>query len=301
MGRQPLRPPGSTPAAPASGPAPAAQDVLQALAQVMAPLLRLLLASGADYSRLSAELKPLFIEQACLELHRHGQRLTDSAISVLSGVHRKDVRAWRKGGLGQRIAQEVSPAAQLFARWLASPTLCDAQGAPRALPRLGSVDSFEALARMVTQDVHPFTLLGELLRLGLVGIEPRDGQDWVVPNPEGFVPAPGSRELIELFGANVADHARTAVGNLLGEGPLMEQSVFASGLSAQSTAQLSELARRLWVQARRQMISEASRLYESDRGRADANRRMRFGAYYWEQAERVQTPDAARHDEEDAA
>ena len=295
MGRLPLRPHGAAARAPAAPPAP---EVLRALGQVLAPLVRLLLASGVDYTRLSAELKPLFIEQARLELARHAQRPTDSAISVLSGVHRKDVRAWREGGLHLRIAQEVSPPAQLFAHWLADPRLCDPQGRPQALPRLGPEPSFEALARSVTQDVHPFTLLGELLRLGLVQIEARDGQDWVVPHSEGFVPAPGSRELVELFGANVADHAASAVANLLGQGPFMEQSVFASGLTPESARQLGELARNLWMNARRQMIGEASRLYEADRGRVDATRRMRFGSYYWAEAQDAGDAADARDDPE---
>ena len=292
MGRSPLRPPET---AAGETPAPPAQDVLRALSQVLAPLVRLLLASGIDYTRLSAELKPLFIEQARLELLRHGQRQTDSAISVLSGVHRKDVRAWRDGALQQRAAHEASASSQLFARWLASESLCDEHGRPRALPRVGARDSFEALARAVTQDVHPFTLLGELLRLGLARIEQRDGDDWVVPKIDGYVPAPGSRELVELFGSNVADHAATSVANLLGEGPRVEQSVFADGLSAESTAHLGELARALWIQARRQMIREASRRFEADRGRADATHRMRFGAYYWAQP---QDPQAAAPDDD---
>ena len=292
MGRSPLRPP-ETAAGETS--APPAQDVLRALAQVLAPLVRLLLASGIDYTRLSVELKPLFIEQARLELLRHGQRQTDSAISVLSRVHRKDVRAWRDGALQQRAAHEASASSQLVARWLASESLCDEHGRPRALPRLGAQDSFEALARAVTQDVHPFTLLGELLRLGLVHIEQRDGEDWVLPKADGYVPAAGSRELVELFGSNVADHAATAVANLLGEGPRVEQSVYADGLSAQSAARLGELARTLWTQARRQMIREASRCFEADRGRADATHRMRFGAYYWAQPQGPEAP-ADGHD-----
>ncbi len=291
MGRPPLRPP---PAGSGHAPVPPAPEVLRALGQVLGPLVRLLLASGIDYSRLSVELKPVFIEQARAELRRHGQRETDSAVSVLSGVHRKDVRSWREGAMGQRIAAEVSPIAQLFARWLGSAALCDSEGRPRALPRLGAQDSFEALARSVTQDVHPFTLLGELLRLGLVRVVQRDAQDWVEPNAEGFVPAPGSRELLELFGANVADHASTAVANLLGQTPQLEQSVFASGLSPESAAQLAQLARSLWAQARRQMIAEASRLYEADRGRADARQRMRFGAYYWSEGDEQAAPGDAQ-------
>ena len=76
-------------------PLPPADELLRALGSVLAPLLRLLLASGLDYTRLAAQLKPLFIEQARLELLRTRKIDTDSAISLLSGVHRKDVRELR--------------------------------------------------------------------------------------------------------------------------------------------------------------------------------------------------------------
>ena len=259
---------------------PPADEVLRALGAVLAPVLRLLLATGVDYTRLAAEIKPLILEQARLELLRRGQRDTDSALSALSGVHRKDVRAWRDGSLGGRIAQELSVSSQVFARWVQDPLYRDRRRRPKALPRLGPEPSFETLARSVTQDVHPHTVLNELLRLGLVGVRTSKGQEIVVPNRDGFVPPPGSREVLELFGANLSDHATAAVDNVLGQPPSLEQSVFAEGITAESAKTLRQVARRLWAQVRSEMIAEASRHYAADRRRDDANHRMRFGAYY---------------------
>ena len=289
MGRppRPLPAPRST-----AQPLPAADDVLQALQAVLAPLVRVLLASGIDYTRLAAELKPLFVEQARLELLRGGQRDTDSAISALSGVHRKDIRNWRRDGLSGRIAQEVSVSSQVFARWTQDPQYRDRSRRPRALPRSGPAPSFDTLARTVTQDVHPYTILTELLRLGLVQVQKIKGVETVVPHREGFVPPAGSRELLELFGANLSDHASAAVGNLLGAAPMLEQSVYAQGITEESAAALAELARKLWAQARAEMIAEATRRYDADRERDDATCRMRFGAYFWapleEQAARLE-------------
>lgn len=262
---------------------PPAGEVLRALNSVIAPLARLLLASGLDYTRLIAELKLVFIEQARLELLRSGQADTNSAISLLSGVHRKDVREWRENRLGARIALGVSLSSQVFARWVQDPLYRDRRKRPKALPRTGAEPSFETLARSVTQDVHPYTVLNELIRLGLVNIEARKGKEYVVPNREGFVPPAGSRELFELFAGNLSDHASTAVANLLGNSPLLEQSVFAEGITRESAAHLGELARKLWSQARSEMIAEASRRYEADRHCADATYRARFGAYFSEQ------------------
>jgi hypothetical protein len=216
-----------------------------------------------------------------LELLRNGQRDTDSAISALSGVHRKDVREWRQNGLSGRIAQELSISSQVFARWVQDPLYRDRRKRPKALPRLGAEPSFDTLARSVTQDVHPYTVLTELMRLGLVQVQTHKGVEMVVPHRDGFVPPPGSREILELFGANLADHAAAAVGNLLGQRPRLEQSVFAEGITPESAEALGELARKLWAQARSEMVAEATRRFEADQGRDDATSRLRFGTYFW--------------------
>jgi hypothetical protein len=280
MGRQPRHLP---PNKPPEHAVPPADEVLRTLGSVLTPLVRLLLASGLDYTRLVAELKPLFIEQARLELKRGGQADTNSAISLLSGVHRKDVREWRENGLGVRIAQGVSMSSQVFARWVQDPLYRDRRKRPKPLLRSGGAASFDALARSVTQDVHPYTVLTELIRLGLVSIEKRKGKEYVVPNRDGFIPPAGSRELLELFAGNLSDHASAAVVNLLGGPPRLEQSVFAEGITRKSAEELGELARKFWSQARSELIAEASRRYTADRHRADATYRARIGAYYWEQ------------------
>jgi len=262
---------------------PPGEDVLRTLGSVLTPLVRLLLASGLDYTRLAAELKPLFIEQARLELLRTGQSDTNSAISLLSGVHRKDVREWRENGLATRISQELSMSSRVFARWVHDPLYRDRRKQPKPLPRRGSVPSFETLARSVTRDVHPYTVLTELIRLGLVKIEERKGEEFAVPKREGFVPPAGSREILELFGGNLSDHASAAVANLMGGAPRLEQSVFAEGITRESAAHLGQLARKLWSQVRSEMIAEATRRYSADQNREDATCRARFGAYYWEE------------------
>jgi len=286
MGRPPRNLPASN--APAQ-PLPQAEDVVRALRAILAPLVRLLLATGVDYTRLSAELKPLFIEQAQLELLRCGRKDTDSAISLLSGVHRKDVHTWRESGLADSISKKASLSTQLFARWVHDPQYMNRRRQPKRLPRLGPAPSFETLAHSVTQDVRPYTILTELLRLGLVQIEMRRGQEYVVPNQNGFIPPPGSLELIELFGNNLTDHAAAAVANLLGSSPRLEQSVFAEGITAESAELLGVLARKLWAQARTEMIAQASGCFTQDHDKPDANHRMRFGVYYWDESV---TPDS---------
>ena len=296
MGRTPRPLPRSEAAA---SPAPAHDEVLSAALRVLAPLLQLLLAAGVDYTRLAAELKPLYIEQARLARQRSGRGDTDSANSLLSGVHRKDVREWRRNGLAGRIAKELSVGAKVYARWVQDPLYRDRRKRPRPLPRLGEAPSFETLARSVTQDVHPYTVLTELVRLGLVRMEGRDGREMVVPSGDGYVPARGSGEALALFGGNVADHLAAAVDNLLGAPPTLEQSVFAEGITPASAQALAELARTLWMRSRSEMIAEATRRYEADQGREDATVRMRFGAYYRAEDTPAEAPERAAREDSD--
>jgi hypothetical protein len=264
-----------------AAPALARDEVLQAIAALMRPVIRLALHGGIDYTRFAAELKPLFIEQALAEIENAGQGATDSAISLLSGVHRKDVRNWRVTGRPSRSGKGIAVSAKVFAQWTADPAYATRKGKPRTLVRTGPSPSFETLVRTVTQDIHPFTVLQELIRLGIASVQIRQGRELVVPTRPDFVPPAGSREALELLAASLADHALAAVSNVLGGPPRLEQSVFAAGITAESAQRLDELARTLWNRARAEIVGEASRLYEADRERPDALSRVRFGSYFW--------------------
>jgi hypothetical protein len=267
-------------AAPTGPGLPGADELLVAFAPIVQPLIQLMVAQGVDYTRFVACLKPLFLEQAQAELERRGQKITDSALSVLSGVHRKDVKVWREQGLGQRLAQTASLGSLVFTCWKDEPAYCDHEGNPKPLPRTGPWPSFETLVRTVSTDVHPYTVLNDLLRLGIARLELVGEQECVALNGNAFIPPPGSLELLQLFSSNLADHVATAASNLLGEEPgRLEQSVFADGLSAESVERLSVLSRSLWEQVHTQMITMARRLYEQDKDGGHRHR-MRFGAYY---------------------
>ncbi|GIX25455.1 MAG: hypothetical protein KatS3mg122_2686 [Caldimonas sp.] len=253
------------------------------------PIVRWLLRQGVQYGAFVAALKRVFVEVAAEELRRQGRRCTDSALSVLSGVHRKDVRALTQLGRALQRDKPFSPASLVFTRWATDPRWRDpASGRPLRLPRQGEQGSFEALAREVSTDVHPRTLLDELQRLSLVHI---DGP-WVELVAQSYVPSADEAAMAELLAANGADHLAAAVHNLTTSEPrLLEQSVFASGLSQASAEALGVLARRLWAQDFVCMAEQARQRCQADAKPAQPYR-MRFGVYYYMEPEASET-DAA--------
>lgn len=266
-----------------------ADVALRASLAVMAPIARWLIRSGVQYGAFATALKSVFVEVAREEIEASGRKPTDSALSVLSGVHRKDIRllSSRKGAAFK--PKSVSLVSQVFTRWVTDPRYRDEHGRPKPLARLGAQDSFEALSRELSTDVHPRTVLEELVRLRLVKLE----GDTVELLTEAFVPAEDHAALAALLAANAGDHLAAAVHNLTTHHPrFLEQAVFADGLSERSALELSRLARELWAEVFQRMVVEATARCEADREAVPAHR-MRFGVYYYSEPERDEEAPAS--------
>lgn len=259
--------------------------VLTSVLRLLRPAVRLLLRHGVAYPSFAAALKQVFLDVAHDELSRSGRKTTDSALSLLSGVHRRDVRELRASA-GRPVAAEsgaMSMASQVVARWLADPTHTDAEGQPLALPRL----DFDALVAAISTDVRPRAVLDELMRLGLAEENDR-GLCLALP---GFVPRRGFAELVGLLEHNVHDHLAAACGNLDGAN-FLEQSVFVDELTAESATQLHAVAAKAWRLAFRQVMQEAQKRFEHDRTHAPPplrTHRVRFGSYFYSADDHDQT------------
>lgn len=258
---------------------------LAAALRVVAPLVELLLREGVTYPRLAAALKKTFLEAAPGVLEASSTRVNASSISTVTGIHRKDVREWRAMGQPRPQAKTFGAAMEVFTRWANDPNYCDPHGHPRALDRVGGADSFEALAASVSKDVHPRTVLRELIRLGVARRTEADsdeGADKVSLCVEAFVPKQGTAEMLQLFSDNVGDHLAAAVHNLAGgEAPMLEQSIFADSLRPESVAAINTLARQIWSKAFHDIVRDATALSDQDRDQAGADQRLRVGMYFY--------------------
>jgi hypothetical protein len=261
--------------------------VLKAVLRVMQPLARLLVRQGLGYTALVAPLKRVFLDAAAHELRARGMPRTDSALSLLSGVHRRDVRQLTRGpeaaddGMPQ---QPLSVVAQVVARWLAEPALTAADGSPRTLARSGPAPSFDGLVATVSRDVRPRAVLDEMLRLGVA----EAGDEGVRLARTGMAPRADLEPLSQLFADNLRDHIAAAAANLRGERNLLEQAIWVDELTAESAEALHATARRAWRQAYLQVMAEAQRLFDADAAHAapEARRhRARFGVYHYDDRE----------------
>ena len=92
---------------------------------------------------------------------------TDSRISIMTGVHRKDVRTIRQSG---SLKLGHSPLhARALAQWTGNLKFLTPDGTPAPLAKTG-LGSFEDLVASVSTDIRPRTLLDEWQQRGVVSV-----------------------------------------------------------------------------------------------------------------------------------
>lgn len=259
------------------------EALLSALKKLLRPLIKLLLVNGVTYPFLINVLKTIYVDVARKEFQLNGKPQTDSRISLLSGVHRKDVKR-----LAEENEQEnteppnVSLGAKLVALWTSHPQYLDENKHHIPLPRQasdGGEKSFEGLVSSVSKDIRSRVILDEWLRIGMVHI---DDEDRVCLNTDAFIPENGYEEKAFYFGQNLHDHIAAGSHNLLGQKPpFMERSVTYEKLSEESVAELAALSKELGMQTLIEINKRAEILQTRDAQKGQANQRINFGVYYF--------------------
>src|SRR5262245_20100242 len=99
------------------------ERMIWAAANTLRPLVKRLLANDVPFGLLEARLRELFVEVAESELALPGRRQTDSRVSLLTGINRKEVRRIRAAEHGQPGPSSFSMnyATSLISRWLTDP------------------------------------------------------------------------------------------------------------------------------------------------------------------------------------
>jgi hypothetical protein len=263
--------------------------LLKAACRLLRPLIRLMMQSGLTFPILADALRSLFVEVAVNNILTDPKARTDSRISLLTGVHRKEIRRLREmPQTASDTPEVVTMVSQIIARWVGAVPFIDADGRPRALSRASaeteaSGASFGALVEAVTTDIRPRAVLDSLLSHGVVFI---DTDDRVQLKAAAFIPRPGGEEQLFYVAPNLHDHVAAAVANIgaAGAAPFLDRSVHYDGLTPAQAAALEAYARAAAIRALLDVNQHALALSESNPG-ADrgATRRINFGVYVFDE------------------
>jgi len=274
----------------AAPPAPDAeqQALLDALRAVLGPLAKLAVARGVPHATLEDALRRALIQAAAdmhpqIPLHRSVSR-----IATATGINRREVTRLTQVDFDPPRQPGRSTVSEVFTHWISDRGYRDRKGVPRVLPRLGPAPSFESLAQAVTRDVHPRSLLDELLRLNLAVLD--EASDTVALRRDGFVPSGDRVRMLGFLADNVGDHLAASVANVIGTGRShFEQAIYADGLSDAAMDEVRKLVTAQWKALLAALVPPLEKLIAADAGLPAAQRRrVRIGLYGYDDL----TPEA---------
>ncbi|WP_400769334.1 DUF6502 family protein [Methylosinus sporium] len=264
----------------------------QPIARLLRPLVRLLIRYGVTFPALCELLRELYVNVAVHDCALPDKEQTDSRISLLTGIHRKEVRRLREAGAPVRtVPASVSRTSQIVALWLGDRRFADRKGAPAPLRRAGSPGrgpTFESLVEEVTRDVRPRAVLDEWLDRKIVSLD-ADGR--IVLGEAAIAPDKGDERQLYYFGRNLHDHIAAAAANIVQEpAPFMERAVHYEGLSEAGARRLEALSRELAMEGLIAANREAQTLQRSDE---EGRWRWTFGVYVYREDERPSSEPAS--------
>ncbi len=267
-------------------------DIEHMLRRLLRPLVAYLMRRGLGYIAFRDLLKRVYVDEA-LRGHEGDEAPTDSQISVVTGINRREVKRLREIATHPDTAEPrdrmagVNAAARVVGTWVSAAAFRGPDGAPLPLTTRGEGDDpgFDALLRAAKVDVRARTVIEELERAGVVE---RLADDRLRLLRTAFTPTE-PREKLLFLGANVGDHMRSAFHNLAGETPVfIERALFHNGIGASrlnaARPVLSDMADRLLRQCNEQLLE--GNLASTDAAGGDPEReallRLRLGVYYYE-------------------
>lgn len=137
----------------------------RALRLLVRPLARFAIRHGLKVQQLTEALKQELTDAAEHELNKKQEKVNASRLSVITGIHRRDIRRIEET-TDERVHQNL--AARVLSLWQTHSDYTTKAGKPRVLRYRGEGNEFQELVRLVGTDLNSATVLFELCRVNAV-------------------------------------------------------------------------------------------------------------------------------------
>lgn len=256
------------------------KSLQNALEHILRPIGLLLIKEGCTYGMFSELLKTSLVQSAEKALQNDRATVTDSRLSLITGIHRKDIKRLKEAEPTSFNENEISIPAQVIAKWMASPEYTN-HGKPKVLPRknVNEVNDFESLVKTISKDIRPRAVLDELIDRKIVNTLP-DGQ--IELNVEKITASPSKESIIKFIGMNIHDHLQTSINNYLNDDTKqLDRCAYYHGLSKNAAEELSKLAEELTMESLIKINQKAQELIREEKNHGSY--RTNFGMYFYKE------------------
>ena len=184
-----------------------------AVVRLLKPLIRILLRNGIPFGVFEELARWTYVDVAFHESSLPGRKLTDSRVSIVTGLSRKEVSRLKniEAPEDNEAGPRFSRIARIIGGWLRDPRFIGMDGQPAELTLEASADSFSELVRAYGGDVPTRAAYDELLRVGAIAQTP---EGCIKLIQRGYVPADSLSEKIEILGTDVSDLISTIDHNI---------------------------------------------------------------------------------------
>jgi hypothetical protein len=253
--------------------------VLKAVEYLLYPLVRLIIARSISYGTFTDVIKFVMVKEAEKQLKlKNAEAISDSRLSIITGIHRKEVKRIRALKSNDVASYEPSLASQVVARWAGDRKLRTKTGIRKlARKKTSNTDyDFEDLVRSISTDIRPKVVLEELIDRGLVT---EDEDDRLELHPENLALKQDQEETLQYLSLNIHDHLATSVNNLINPGQKqLDRCVHYHGLSAGAVEKLKQLAEKHAMESLVTINKAAQELIKEEQSKGEL--RMNFGTYF---------------------
>ncbi len=140
--------------------------LLQLLVLILRPAVRFCVKHSIKLQDLTECVKKAYIDAASHHLKERGDNENVIRISVMTGVHRRDVIRLQSSGIDVESPRDLP--ARVMGQWLTDRRFLTKSGEPRVLTEGFEGSEFHQLCHSLSKDINPGTILFELRRIDAV-------------------------------------------------------------------------------------------------------------------------------------
>lgn len=189
------------------------QALFNAIYRLCKPLVRILLRNGIPFSGFTDILKQAYVEVAASEFGVQGRKQSDSRVSTITGLTRKEVARIKnlEARDEETMPKHYNRAARVVFGWVHDTTYHDKNGSTLELAFEGQEPSFASLVKAYSGDVPARAILDELVQVGVAELTYNNRVKLI---ERAYIPARDEIEKLHILGTDVSGLIQTIDRNI---------------------------------------------------------------------------------------
>ncbi len=184
-----------------------------AILRVLKPLVRIMLRNNMSFGAFSDLARRAFVEVATDDFKVEGRKQSNSRISTITGLSRKEVKRLQEleEEKDDELINKYNRAARVVYGWVHDSEYQLKTGVSKSLVFDGGEASFSQLVKTYSGDVPPRAILDELCRVGVVDVD-EDERIYLISR--AYIPKNGLNEKVQYLGSDISALINTMDRNI---------------------------------------------------------------------------------------